>query len=109
MTEEIKGIYEMLYSQIVTPFNLLDNVRLPNYSYVKYYKGEHGLIAEIKCVVEGDGDAIFYYHFDSDDKLNIIIKKTGTNSETVFDREAELQKALYRYNTKKSKKKKVAI
>ena len=37
MDAYIKKIYDMLYSPIISPYNLLENAKLDNYSYVKYY------------------------------------------------------------------------
>ena len=34
---DINGLYELMFKDIVTPFNLLENARLGNYQYVKYY------------------------------------------------------------------------
>ena len=50
MDAYIKKIYDMLYSPIISPYNLLENAKLDNYSYVKYYKNKIGLVAEMQCV-----------------------------------------------------------
>ena len=49
MDAYIKKIYDMLYSPILTPYNLLENVKLPNYNYLKYYTNSIGVVAEIQC------------------------------------------------------------
>lgn len=109
MYDEIKDIYDALFSHIITPFNLLENAKLPNYSYVKYYKNNDGLVAEIKCFVEGDGEAVFYYYFDNKDRLNMVVKNTNGKSEVVFEREKELINAIKRYNIKRSSEKKAVV
>lgn len=81
-------IFELLYKPIVTPYNLLENAKLENYSYVKYYKGENGLIAELKCLVDGV-DTVFKYEFDNKDYLQRII--LSNKNEIVFNRERDLE------------------
>ncbi len=97
MNNRVKKIYDLLYSPILTPYNLLDNAKLDNYSYVKYYKGTDGIIAEMKCTIDSEGEAIFYYHFDSKDSLSKIYMNKHDKNELVFDRKFELEneKRLY--------------
>ncbi len=90
MKDYFSKIYKLLYSPIITPYNLLENSKLPNYEYVKYFKGEDGLISEMKCVMDDNVEAIFYYHFDANDSLSKVYKKTGPYKELVFDRNHEL-------------------
>ena len=52
MDAYIKKIYDMLYSPIISPYNLLENAKLENYSYVKYFTNEEGLVAEMQCVIK---------------------------------------------------------
>lgn len=85
-------IYMLLNSPIVTPYNLLENVKLKNYEYVKYSKGDNGLIAKIKCLVD-DVDTIFDYLFDENDHLQKIYMKQKNNKKLVFDRKAELEES----------------
>lgn len=109
MYNEIKNIYELLYSNITTPYNLLDNAKLPNYSYVKYFKGNNGLIVEMECDIKEEGSAIFLYHFDDEDKLEMVVKKIENVEETVFSRSEELERAVKRYNFQKGKKPEAVI
>ena len=67
MDAYIKKIYDMLYSPIISPYNLLENAKLENYSYVKYFTNEEGLVAEMQCVIPGEGEMVFYYQFDKKD------------------------------------------
>ena len=103
MNDIIKKVYDLLYSPIVTPFNLLENAKLENYSYVNYYKGEHGLIAEMKCITEDSIEAIFYYHFDQEDKLERVYMETNSDKNMVFDRTAEIERTKDYYLTSKKK------
>lgn len=97
MNDYINKIYNLLYSPIVTPYNLLDNVKLPNYEYVNYYKKNDGLITEMKCTLEDGRNAIFYYHFDMDDNLQLVCMDNDDQQVLVFDRQSEIQKQLLKY------------
>lgn len=96
MNEYIKKIYDMLYSPILTPYNLLENAKLENYSYVKYYKDKTNLVAEMECKVDDD-TKIFYYYFDEKDYLERIYMKTSKNRKIIFDREKEIEKSKIEY------------
>lgn len=76
MDAYIKKIYDMLYSPIISPYNLLENAKLENYSYVKYFTNEEGLVAEMQCVIPGEGEMVFYYQFDKKDYLQRIYQNT---------------------------------
>lgn len=86
MDAQIKKIYDMLYSPIISPYNLLENAKLENYSYVKYYKNEIGLIAEMQCEIVGEGVHTFYYQFDKKDYLQIIYQGTMDDKNIIFSR-----------------------
>ena len=91
-------IYKLLNLPIVTPYNLLENAKLDNYKYVKYYKnGQNGnLITEMKCTVNEE-DIVFKYEFDSKDYLNKIYMKNSNKVEYIFKRELELQLEKEKY------------
>lgn len=96
MKSYIKKIYDLLYSPIITPYNLLENAELENYNYVKYYKGEKGLISEMECVCE-EAVRKFYYCFDAENALSQILMETLGEKEIVFDRDIELDKIIDEY------------
>lgn len=97
MNENIKKIYDMLHSPILTPYNLLENAKLDNYEYVTYYSNEIGLVAEMKCIVDGGKKEIFYYQFDKENHLQKICQKNGDKKDVVFDRKMEVEKAKKSY------------
>lgn len=104
MDDQIKRIYELMYSPIITPYNLLENAKLTNYSYVKYYKDNNGIVCEMKCTLENNEDAVYYYCFDKEDKLEKIFTKDGRKKLLLYSRQDELenQKSLYFYQVKKT-------
>lgn len=90
MENYIDKIYKLMYSPIVTPYNLLENAKLDNYSYVNYYKGEYGITAEMKCITDDEVETVFYYNFDHEDKLFDIHMEVDSVKTLVFDRKEEL-------------------
>lgn len=92
----------MLYSPIISPYNLLENAKLKNYSYVKYYTNEIGLVAEMKCTIPDEGERIFYYQFDKKDYLQMIYQDNDENRQIVFDRKEAVEVAKKEYFSNKS-------
>lgn len=93
MGANIKKIYDMLYSPILTPYNLIENVKLPNYEYVKYYKNHMGVVAEMKCFLDEQEEKVFYYQFDQKDYLQKIYYYDNGTEEAFFDRKIAVKKA----------------
>ncbi|NFA42961.1 hypothetical protein EXM65_10330 [Clostridium botulinum] len=62
-------IYELTYLPILTPNNLLDNLKLDNYNSILFKKNDTGIIAEISCTVDKE-NVTFYYEFDKSNYLN---------------------------------------
>ena len=87
----------MLYSPIISPYNLLENAKLDNYNYVKYYSNEIGLVAEMDCEIPGEGNKIFYYQFDKKDYLQKIYQDVNGRKEIVFDRTFAVESAKEEY------------
>jgi hypothetical protein len=91
MEKYIDKLYTLLHSPMITPYNLLENAKLDNYNYVKYYKGANGLIAEMQCVNEDAVEVTFFYEFNIKDELNTIIMKDDQNIEVMFNRDDEIK------------------
>lgn len=96
MDKNIEKIFRLLNSPIITPYNLLENAKLKNYEYVKYYKGAEGLIAEMKCTVD-DIETIFNYEFDTEDYLQKIFMIQNNEGKYVFDRTEKVAVAKEEY------------
>lgn len=97
MNAYIKKIYDMLYSPILTPYNLLENVKLSNYKYVKYYKNHIGVVAEMQCFLDDREEKVFYYQFDQNDYLQKIYYYDNGVEEYLFDRELAIEEAKENY------------
>jgi len=92
MDERFQQLYELLYSPIITPYNLLENAKLDNYDYVNYSKIENGMLVTMKCTIERDLIANFFYFFDDNDCLQMVKMETDEGMETIFDRQSEIEK-----------------
>lgn len=97
MDAYIKKIYDMLYSPIITPYNLLENAKLNNYKYVKYYTNQVGIVAEMECIMSDNEKQIFYYQFDKNDYLQIIYQGTMESKNIIFDRKIATNEAKQEY------------
>ncbi|MEA4902283.1 hypothetical protein [Desulfitobacterium sp.] len=92
MDLSIKQLYDLIFSPIVTPYNLLDNLQLPNYEYINYSKTQNGVIATIGCTIEEDFFADFDYYFDYNNNLQKVIMRSDEGEELVFERMIETVK-----------------
>lgn len=101
MDAYIKKIYDMLYSPIISPYNLLENAKLENYNYVKYYTNEIGLIAEMQCIIPGEKEQVFYYQFDKKDYLQTIYRTTMEEKNIIFSRQDAVELAKEEYYANK--------
>ena len=84
------------------PYNLLENAKLENYSYVKYFTNEEGLVAEMQCVIPGEGEMVFYYQFDKKDYLQRIYQNTMEKKNIVFSRKKAVETAKEEYYSNKT-------
>ena len=90
---DVNRLYELMFKDIVTPFNLIENAKLDNYYYVKYYTLKEYFVSEMKCSISENDIRIFYYCFDKDNKLQRIYQKDISGKKTLlFDRKNEISK-----------------
>lgn len=97
MKDRIKKIYDMMYSPILTPYNLLENAKLDNYKYVKYYSNNIGIVAEMQCAIADDDIKTFYYQFDNRDFLQEIYCDLNGEKDIIFKRDTEIKDAKNEY------------
>ena len=99
--EMVNKIYELSYLPLLTPYNLLDNLKLDNYTSVSYKKVSNGLLAEISCIID-ERPMSFYYEFDLSNYLSKVYYYEDDALEFLFDREkslTEMKKAFYENKT----------
>lgn len=97
----MKKVYDMMYTPIISPYNLLENAKISNYNYVKYYNSDEGLIAEMECIVPDGELRVFYYHFDRNDFLQKIFVSNGKRKELIFERQKAIDEAILEYHESK--------
>ena len=102
MLNYIDEIYKLTNFAILTPSNLLNNIKLENYEEIRYYKDNGDLICEMVSIE--DKEVVRYiYTFDLSDKLNKAIIYFGTETMEIFNRDKKLKKCLSQYDNLKSR------
>lgn len=102
---DMNALYNLMFKDIVTPFNLLENAKLDNYKYVKYYSQKEYFITEMKCCMGNEDVRVFYYYFDQDNKLQKIYQKCSIGKkELLFDRDLEIEKLNLKIVNKEKQK-----
>ncbi|ANE45361.1 hypothetical protein SY83_02360 [Paenibacillus swuensis] len=91
---DIRYLYNLIEGHVILPSELIANVKLPNYEFVKFSNGYTGLIVETRCALNDGAIVDFTYYFDKQDKLLKLISQNGSLSEVLFDRELEVQKFM---------------
>lgn len=90
--EKFQELFDMVFSSIITPANLLENAKLANYDYVNYSKSKDGLVVAMKCSMEDGIKREFLYNFDTQDKLQTVAMVSDQDTKIVFDRMKEISK-----------------
>lgn len=93
-------LYELEYSHIIFPAELIQNVKLPNYEYVNFTRNEQGIIVETACILEDRSSVKFNYYFDQEDRLMKLISVDGINVEIIFDRIEEIKRVRNQWDLK---------
>lgn len=96
MSIHIDKIYELTASAILTPANLLKNIKLENYNEIKYYKENNELICEMTSTEEEEL-VKYIYQFDLSDKLNRATILFEEEEIEIFNREKELRISIEEY------------
>lgn len=78
-------IYDLTYLPILTPANLIENLKLDNFTEINYSKNETGILAKILCFIDGN-EMTFYYQFDSKNFLSTIYYLENSKIEYMFNR-----------------------
>ena len=103
MDAYIKKIYDMLYSPIISPYNLLTlHRRMPSVSGPRESPARRSRPAEMQCVIPGEGEMVFYYQFDKKDYLQRIYQNTMEKKNIVFSRKKAVETAKEEYYSNKT-------
>ncbi|WP_339202490.1 hypothetical protein [Bacillus sp. FSL K6-1366] len=91
----IEHLYDEIHGPKLTPYELLENVKLPNYISVDFKTENDFIIGISKCKIDKDEIATFTYFFNKENKLvRLTSNVNGENSE-IYNRE----KAIKEYYT----------
>lgn len=96
----VDRIFRLTEEPILTPQNLLSNVKLEHYTSVNYTYENEG----IKCTMIGLGDneiIRYTYQFDQRDYLIKSEAQIGDDIEVLFDRKKELEELIFALDKKK--------
>jgi len=96
LNKQIKKIYELTNDSILTPENLVNNIKLDIYKEIKYYTKDNKIFCEMKSV-EDEEEVSYLYEFSLDGKLIKAISKTNTETDEFFNREKELDISIEEY------------
>lgn len=100
--EMIKQICDLANDYLLSPFDLVENARLDNYEYIKYYSKDDYLICEMKFEVSLE-KYVFYYYFDKDNKLQQIYGRKGRVKKLYFNRKDAIAEKVFEYNNAMTK------
>lgn len=95
----IDEIFNLTYLPLVTPYNLIDNIKLDNYSEILYKKRFDGITCELKCIVNME-NITFYYEFDKNDFLQEAYYMEDEDKHYLFNRQSDcevLKEKFYMY------------
>ena len=90
----IQEIHDLLYSDIVTPEALLDNLRQEAYERISYSKSSRGIVCELDAVVASGRRVTYRYSFDRNEFLQTVEKLDGSSVEPFFNRKVKIEKTV---------------
>ncbi|MEG2937135.1 MAG: hypothetical protein RR812_01880 [Vagococcus sp.] len=93
MKNIIEDIYELTEKSILTPYNLLSNIKLPEYNEVNYKKNDK----VIECTVIGATGFVATYLFDLDFSLQQASIMTDEEHFEIFNRKKQLNEVLSKF------------
>ncbi|MEX0049549.1 hypothetical protein AB2T85_02785 [Clostridium butyricum] len=96
-------IYNLTYLPLLTPYNLIDTLKLDNYISLNMHKGDLGIVSEITCLIDGL-NITFYYEFDEKDHLLKTYYYEDNNINYLFNREDSINKLKDEYYKIESRK-----
>lgn len=92
-------IFELKYLPIVTPHNLLENIKLNNYESIRFSKKDGLIVCELVCLID-DESINFFYEFDNNEFLQSSYYYENGKKILLFCREVEFQNLINKYQEK---------
>lgn len=96
MKRKITQIYSLVYNEIVTPYNMLDNIFIEGYTDIHYYKEALELVCKL-VYKPSEIEDIYYYYFDKENKLQRVVNTVKGKETELFNRNDELDKSIKLY------------
>lgn len=90
-------IYDLTYSPLLTPYNLIETLKVDNYISLNMKKNDIGIVAEISCLIDNDVYT-FIYEFDKNDYILSLYYYENNNIHYLFNRNEDLQSLKDIYN-----------
>lgn len=91
MKSKIDRLYNAIYSNYISPEDLVKNIKCNNYESITFKKSDGGLIANVKCEIQDLGYVEFAYFFDNKDMLLKIDMIIGDDTIPYFRRNSEIE------------------
>lgn len=107
MKNHIERIYELTNLVILTPGNLIENIKLENYTEIKFYKEETNIICKMTSIEENE-EIFYFYEFDRNDKLQVAKILYGSDELEIFNRSKELEQLLNQHEKLETSKKRIS-
>lgn len=92
MKKLMSELCDLKYSDMITPHNLLENVYLDNYNYVKYFTKDNLMCVELEVVGFNHNLELYLYEFDNEESLQRISMFYKTIRTEIFNRQKMLEK-----------------
>lgn len=90
----LNDIVKLINSPLITPYNLIDNIKLSNYNELIYRtNSRNNIICDVHCTVDGVL-MIFSYIFDEKNHLQTMKRTDVEPHEVLFSRSVQLSKIL---------------
>lgn len=102
MNSLIEKIYDEMYSEKLTLFNLVSNIKEENYISVNFSKEESMIVCETSCILKSEELGTYRYYF-LDDKLIRLVETINSNETELYNREKQLKELIdeYKINLKR--------
>lgn len=90
-------IYDLTYSPLLTPYNLIETLKLDNYISLNMKKNDIGIVAEISCLIDNNVYT-FIYEFDKNDYILSLYYYENKTIHYLFNRNEDLKNLKNIYN-----------
>lgn len=94
----IDKLVELVTSPIVTPYNLIEYLKLDNYKSLNLYKESNHMIAKVTFISYDTIENSLYYVFNHNNELLEIYELESGTKNICFNRETEKNEIIDKLN-----------